>query len=442
MNTLCARAKLVLLSMVLILLLGWIFRPAQAQSQDTGDVEIIFFWGDGCPHCAKAEPFLQDLQTRYPFVKITAYEVWYNAGNQALYQQMADQYRVPEGGRGVPFIILGDRYWMGYSEEIGQQIEAVVQENNAQVSQTAPPENSHALTMPLIGQIDLERQSLLVSTVLISFVDGVNPCSIWVLSMLLTLTLHTGSRKKVLIIGLIFLTVTAGIYGLFIAGLFTVLSVVSFIGWIQVVVALMALFFGLVNIKDYFWYKEGLSFTIEDSKKPGIFKRMRAVMDASQSFWGMAGATVVLSAGVSLIEFSCTAGFPVLWTNMLTAQKVSALTFILLLLVYMAIYQLDEMAIFFTAVYTLKVSKLEEKHGRILKLVGGILMLTLAAVIIINPSLMNSMTSALIIFGIAFGLVVLVLLLHRRVLPAFGIWIGTETERKKKVHQRKIAKTG
>ena len=86
---------------------------------------------------------------------------------------------------------------------------------------------------------------LFLSTVLIAFVDGFNPCSIWVLSMLLAITLHTGSRKKVLVIGLVFLTVTAAIYALFIAGLFTVFKVVSFVGWIQVVVALVALFFAL-----------------------------------------------------------------------------------------------------------------------------------------------------------------------------------------------------
>ena len=137
----------------------------------------------------------------------------------------------------------------------------------------------------------------------------------------------------------------------------------SFVGWIQVVVALVALFFAAVNIKDYFFYKEGLSFTISDDKKPGIFQKMRRVMDASQNIWGLIGATIVMAAGVSLVEFSCTAGFPVLWTNLLAAQNVTALTFVLLLLVYMLIYQLDELGIFFVAVYTLKASKSEYASG-------------------------------------------------------------------------------
>ena len=78
---------------------------------------------------------------------------------------------------------------------------------------------------------------------------------------------------------------------------------------------------------------------------------MRRVMDASDSFWGLIGATIVLAAGVSLVEFSCTAGFPVLWTNLLTSQGVTAASFVALLFLYMLIYQIDELAIFLAAVY-------------------------------------------------------------------------------------------
>jgi hypothetical protein len=212
--------------------------------------------------------------------------------------------------------------------------------------------------------------------------------------------------------------------------LFTIFTFTSFLGWIQVVVALVALFFAVINIKDYFWYKEGLSFTIADEKKPGIARSIRRVMDAGQSFWGMAGATVIMAAGVSLVEFSCTAGFPVLWTNLLAAQGVTAGIFVALLLVYMLIYQLDELVIFITAVYTLKASKLEEKQGRILKLIGGMLMLTLAVIMLVNPALMNNLNSSLIIFGGALAAAGLVLFIHRLVLPRFGIWIGSEASGK------------
>jgi len=134
----------------------------------------------------------------------------------------------------------------------------------------------------------------------------------------------------------------------------------------------------------------------------------------------------VLAGGVSLVEFSCTAGFPLLWTNLLVSQNISGFTFVLLLILYLVIYQLDRYVLFFTAVFSLKASKLEEKHGRMLKLIGGVLMLTLAGVMLVNPALMNSIKDSLIIFGIAFAAVLLILLVHRVILPKFGIRIGSE----------------
>jgi thiol-disulfide isomerase/thioredoxin len=445
--------RLFLLIFFAIFCQAFIFpQPVSAQSPVTMHKVVIYlFWGDGCPHCAAAKPFLEGLTDRYSNLEIRSYEVWHVAENQEIFKEMAASFGFEP--HGVPTIFIGGQYWEGYSEQIGQEIESAVKACSITgckdagvgiipgivapvVPEIQPPiinQSANVVDFPLIGPIDLASQSLWVSTALISFVDGVNPCSVWVLTMLLAITLHTGSRKKVLLIGLIFITVTAGVYALFIAGLFSMLKVVAFMGWIQIIVALVAMFFGLVNIKDYFWYKEGISFTIADDKKPGIYQRMRKLIDASQTFWGLASATVVLSAGVSLVEFSCTAGFPVLWVNLLVSQKVTSLTFIFLLLLYLLIYQLDEMVIFFTSVYTLKASKLEEKHGRILKLIGGMLMFTLAGVMFINPTLMNSLGSSLIIFGAALLATLFVLFIHRFFLPKIGIYIGTELGNKPKI---------
>lgn len=441
--------------------------------QDDNKTVIYLFWGDGCPHCAKAKPVLEGLVAANPSVSMYEFEVWNSPENQDLFTEFGDAFGFTP--RYVPTIIIGDSVWEGYDDTFAQELTDKVNSCVAQGCEDkgavlidgrgyspivvvpaattaaptpiptptqAPAEGDENTTkLPVFGKVDFSKMGLFLSTLLIALVDGFNPCSLWVLSMLLAITLHTGSRKKVLVIGLIFLTVTAAIYALFIAGLFTVLKVISFVGWIQVVVALVALFFGLVNIKDYFFYKEGVSFTISDEKKPGIYQRIRKLMDAGDSWWGLIAGTVVLAAGVSLVEFSCTAGFPVLWTNLISAQHITTVTFILLLLVYMIIYQLDELGIFLVAVFTLKSSRLEEKHGRILKLIGGVLMLTLAVVMLVNPTLMSDIGKSLIVFAIAFGITILVLLLHRVVLPKLGIHFGTEfsskaASKKKKTHHR------
>jgi glutaredoxin len=431
--------------------------------RDTGEpVTIYFFWGDGCPHCASAKPFLAGLTQKYPRVELRDYEVWNHPENQEPLIKMAAKFGFEPTA--VPTIFIGTRYWVGYAEDpFAREIETYVASCalsgcpdagagvltparpdpaaaaaepaavpppgtlESVVTEVAPGANqATSLSLPLIGSVQLGNRSLALSTALIAFVDGFNPCSLWVLSVLLALSLRTGSRKKVLIIGLVFLTVTSLVYALFIAGLFTMFTVISFVGWIQIVVAVVALFFAAVNIKDYFWYKEGVSFTIADEQKPGLYRNMRRVLAAGDSLPALVGATVVMAAGASLVEFTCTAGFPVLWTNLLASQQVAAGTFIVLLALYMAIYQLDELAIFSVAVLSLRASKLEEKHGRILKLIGGTLMLTLAAVMLFNPKLMNNLWASLVVFAVAFVGSGLILLTHRVILPRLGIRIGSE----------------
>jgi thiol-disulfide isomerase/thioredoxin len=465
----------ILIALAIVLVSGFISITGTANAQNDDKIVITFFWGDGCPHCAAEKPFLLELTQKYPQLEVRTFEIYYNPKNIPLAEKLAKSQGFEITG--VPTTFLADKHWTGFSEGIAREIEETVKTciadgcqdatagvfTQAEIDTAIPissamldagtsepssspaeeqnvpdPGSSSGFSVPLpwLGTVDLASQSLPIATALIAFVDGFNPCSIWALTMLLALTLHTGSRKKVMIIGLVFITVTAGIYALFILGLFSVLSVLSFTGWIRAVVALVALFFALVNIKDYFWYKEGLSLTIADDKKPGLFQKMRKVMDAGDSLWGLVGATIVLSAGVSLVEFSCTAGFPVIWVNLLTSQQVTPMAFGLLLLLYMVIYQIDELAIFMTAVVTLKSNRVEEKHGRILKLAGGMLMLSLALVMLINPTVMNTLNGSLVIFGIAIAATVLILLIHRKVLPAYGIHIGSELNSRKKSRRR------
>ena len=88
------------------------------------------------------------------------------------------------------------------------------------------------------------------------------------------------------------------------------------------------------------------------------------------------------------------------------------------------------------ATVSLKSQRMEEKHGRILKLIGGVLMLTLAIVMLVNPALMSDIGKSLLIFAIAFGITILILLIHRIILPRLGIHIGTEFKKNSKKHSR------
>lgn len=385
-------------------------------------VEVHFISGEGCPHCAKARPFLDELAARHPGVAVHEIEIWKNRDNRPRARALAQRWGIEL--ESVPVILIGERWWVGFAEEpmgreIAETIAACLAQGCAEpvvaAPAAAPAGGSTAIAIPLLGTIDLGARSLAASTALIAFVDGFNACSLWVLTLLLAVTLHTGSRGKVVLIGLTFLTVTSGVYALFIAGLFGAMTVLSFADWLRVLMALIALLFAVVNIKDYFFYGRGLSFSIPDDAKPGLYKRMRAVTAAGQSFPALIGATIVLSASASLVEFACTAGFPVLWTQLLAQHHATGWQFAGLLLLYMLIYQADELLIFAVAVWTMRAMRVEERHGRVLKLASGMLMLALGLVMLVAPDAMDHLAGALAVFGAAALATVLVLLVQRLV---------------------------
>ena len=435
------------LLLAIILVLIWPASVMANPDRANGGATIYFFWGDGCPHCAEEEIFLKALVLEYPQIKIQDYEVWYDKANQKILKKVADLMSFDP--KGVPVTIIGDKVWIGFREQYKAEMKAAVINCIANICQspieaavlpTAPisevqKNSDQVITLPLFGDVDLGKQSLAVSTLIIGFVDGFNPCSLWVISVLLALTLTSGSRTKVITVGLTYLLVTTLVYSLFILGVFTLFSYIGYLKWIQVIVALVAIGFGGINMKDYFWYKEGVSFTISDKHKPKLYQNMRDSVVTPRSLIGLISSTAVMAAGVSLIEFSCTAGFPVIWSNIMIANKVSGLYFALLLGLYMLIYLIDEIGVIAAAAITMKATKVEEKHGRILKLISGTIMLALGIVMLIEPAIMNELSSSLGVFVIALAIAAIIYIVHQRVLPRMGIYIGSgfkETKKKKR----------
>jgi cytochrome c biogenesis protein CcdA/glutaredoxin len=410
---------------------------AYAERADGAGLVMYVFMSETCPHCQAQKPFLNGLDQANPDLEVFHLEVMTTPEHHELLRAMAAAHQARPGS--VPMIFLGGRHWTGDSRQIRSEIRHHLfhcldsscpdpLDMARQMITDALPDEPRVvdaiIDLPLLGAIDLSLQPLLFSTALIAFVDGFNPCSIWVLTMLLALVLHARSRSRIVLVGLTFLVTTALIYGLFIAGVFSVLAYATYLPWVYWIVALFALVFGLVNVKDYFWYKRGFSFTIDDKHKPGIFKGFRSLMSDGRSPLALMGATIFMASGIALIELPCTAGFPVIWSGLVAAHEVSMVEFVLLLLTYLLIYLLIELVIFAIAVVKLRIDRFQEHHGRFLKLIGGVIMVALAIVLLAAPEMMSRVGSALGIFVLAFALSGLIILVHRYFLPRVGIRIG------------------
>ncbi|MFW6286070.1 MAG: thioredoxin family protein [Nanoarchaeota archaeon] len=91
-------------------------------NNDPNKITIVFFWGDGCPHCEEQKPFLEELEKKYPDkIEIKMFETWKNPENAKLFQETAKKYDTT--ARGVPVTFIQDEYWVGYSKNIANEIE-------------------------------------------------------------------------------------------------------------------------------------------------------------------------------------------------------------------------------------------------------------------------------------------------------------------------------
>jgi glutaredoxin len=382
---------------------GIVAGPVAAQDDEL--ITITLFRGEGCPHCAAEEAFLEGLVLRHPEVVVDDYEVWYDADNRARFAAVAAAHGIE--AESVPTTFLGDRHWVGFNDDVGAQIEsAVVAELEARRSPSAssqPSASPSSIEIPFVGPVDAESTSLVAVTGLIALVDGFNPCSLWVLSVLLAMMLHSGSRRRLVAVGVTFLLVAGAAYGVFMLGLFAALDWVGYGPAVRIGIAAIVGGLGVLAIRDFVATGPGFSTAIPESGKRDITRRSRALALSTRSLRTLVPLTALLAAGVSLLELPCTAGFPVMWNGILAERGVAGLEFAALLALYLGIYLLDELLLFAAAATTMRVTKMQEHHGRALKLVAGTLMVALAGVMLVAPDLLDSLGGALAVFGIAIG---------------------------------------
>src|SRR5690606_29783672 len=153
---------------------------------------------------------------------------------------------------------------------------------------------------------------------------------------------------------------------------------------VQVALGLTAIVVGAIHIKDFFAFKQGISLSIPDSAKPGIYARVRRIVTAENLLGAIIGAGV-LAVMVNIVELLCTAGLPALYTQILAMQELPIWQNYGYLALYNLAYMFDDGMMVALVVITLGRKKMQEKHGRILKLISGLAILLLGVVMLVKP---------------------------------------------------------
>jgi len=364
--------------------------PAAAADAD----RIELFVREGCPHCAQAEAFMEQLQRERPQLSVVVRDVTKEPTALARLQELV---QAQGGGLArVPAAFVNGQLILGYSTEAstdklirsalaGNRVAAAAggdagsceAEESLSCGAGAPKPAAETFEVTLFGRtITLDDVGLPAFTLAMGLLDGFNPCSMWVLLLIISMLAPLNDRKRMLAIAGTFVLVEGISYFVMMAAWLNLFLLIGLSRASQVAIAVIAIVAGLINVKDFFAFGRGITLSIPDSAKPRIYGRMRGILHAPTYTAAIAG-TIVLGLLVQVVEFMCTSGFPALFTRILTLQQLDTATYYGYLLLYNAAYMVDDIVVLGVGVRLLSRHRLQEKEGRILKLLAGVVMIGL-----------------------------------------------------------------
>ncbi len=342
-------------------------------------IRIYFFHGNGCPHCAEAEIFFKEIEKNYKEIEVLRYEVWYNAENDKKLNEVKSYFLT--SARGVPFIVIGDEYFSGFNTTIKKQMEEQI------LTYLGMDEKKDDnLTLPIIGDVDAKKVSLPLVAVVLGFLDGFNPCAMWILLFLINMLFTMKDKKKMWILGLSFLVTSAFVYFLAMMGLNVFLSFAQ-VKIVRFLIACVALLGGLLNLRNYKKTKETGCHVIDDKKRNKYFDRIKKIIYEKNFFLALLGI-ILLAASVNLVELACSAGFPTIFIEILNINELTQIQNLLYILLYILFFLIDDIVVFVIAMTTLKITGISTKYNRLSHLVGGILMILIGLLLIFKPEIL------------------------------------------------------
>ena len=372
--------------------------PPVVQGVQAPTIEV--FVREGCPHCAKAEAFLEQLGRGRPELRIVIRDVQQEPAAMARLQQI-----VREQGGGiarVPAVWVNGQLIVGYSEAAhtdrlivaaldGRHVDpqaAADESTTCNADEGAdckrPAAAAESFELEFFGRtLTLDNVGLPAFTLALGLLDGFNPCSMWVLLLMISILAPLNDRRRMLAIAGTFVLIQGLAYFVFMAAWLNLFLFIGLSRASQLVIAAIAIVAGFINLKDFFAFGRGISLSIPDKAKPGIYARMRGLLHAPTLAAAIVGA-VILALLVQVVEFLCTSGFPALFTRILTLREFDSATYYSYLLLYIGAYMLDDVIVLGTGVALLSRHRLQEREGRWLKLLSGVVMVGLGVYLVVD----------------------------------------------------------
>ena len=366
-------------------------------------VTLYFFHGDGCPHCAEEQTDLIKELKKDETINVVEIEVWHDNENKELLEKVINAYGTRSG---VPYNVIGDTTIIGYSEANGEKIKRAINyykehdytdeiqkiKNGEKVKindqfskEEEKTDEEQTIDVPIIGKVNLKNISVMSAAVLIGLVDGFNPCAMWILLFLITTLISLKDRKRLILLGSIFLLTSGFVYFLIMFSWLNIVVSVSTSLVFRFLIAIFAIVAGIYNLYNFY---KGLKSddgceVIDKKKRKDIFKKIKKFTHEKSLLLAILGI-MLLAVSVNIVELLCSAGLPLVFSELLLLNNITGVKAIGYDLVYIIFFLLDDFIVFIIALKTLDVVGVSTKFNKYSHLIGGIIMILIGAYLLIQ----------------------------------------------------------
>jgi cytochrome c biogenesis protein CcdA len=209
----------------------------------------------------------------------------------------------------------------------------------------------------------------------------------WVLVMFLTILAEAGSRRRMFEMAGLFIVAEAIMYYLI---LNVWMTTWDFVGMDQIITPIVGLI--AIGAGGYFLY---LFYKKDTTCKVGSLESKRRTHEKIKGY-ALAPMTIMVALGilglafsVNIIEFACSVGIPQTFTKILDLSYLSWVGKQFYNSLYILMYMIDDLIIFAIALYSFeKIGLTTHKYTRASHFVGGLIMVILGLILIIDPTLL------------------------------------------------------
>lgn len=371
-------------------------------SADEKTLRVYLFHQESCPHCKKEIQYLEELKNEYSNLDVVTYEVSQNVMNYNFMNRVIDKTGIVTNGQ-VPFTIIGTDYYIGFEDHVKKSIKDSIDkflndknsidviakvkngEDVSNIKYNVDPKSTKVI--PILGEIDAKKVSLPFVAIVIGAVDGFNPCAMWVLLFLIGMLFHMKDKKKMWILGITFLLTSAVMYLLIMAAWLKVALSFMTVVWLRIFIAIVALVAGLVNLNSYIKEKkrkdDGCEI-VDEKKRKKMFTKIKKITSEKKFVLAIFGI-IALAISVNLVELACSAGLPLIFTQILALNDLSTFEYVIYMLIYILFFLIDDIVVFVIAMLTLNIKGISSKYGKYSHLIGGIIMILIGILMIFKP---------------------------------------------------------